>query len=646
MFEYGPLICRVLLLYLSSFYLLPNAISQKCPPNIDFETGTFDGWTCYVGSVAVANGANQISLSPTMATPERHTMYTATAATERDPYGGFPVLCPNGSGHSIKLGNSTGGGQAEGISYEFTIPATENKYSLIYHYAVVFQDPNHAEYQQPRMEIEIMNVSDAELIQCSSFTFIPFGSVLPGFFESPNPGTPTPVWCKDWTAVTINLDNLAGKTIRMFFKTADCTFTRHFGYAYIDVDSECSGTFVGAAYCKDDTAVNVVAPFGYQNYTWYDSTLVNVIGSSQTLTLKPAPKPGTMIAVKVEPYNGYGCPQTLLARLLDTLTVRAYAGIDGLSCNKDPVRIGGPPRMGLVYNWAPTTGLSDAAASNPWAGPDVTTRYILTTRNNGGGCVTRDTVVVTASVLDTSIRLSGKAIYCLGNNDSAVLRVQNSDEIQWYRNNIPIPGATSTSIRVKESGDYFAILSNDLGCAATTNKQTVFIDNPKAGVRYPVQFALENTATLVEAREFGNSFLWAPSINLDDPGVAKPYFRGKGEYEYTVTIGTETGCITIDTAMIKTVKQIDIVVPTAFTPNNDGLNDFLAPVLMGVKQLTYFRIYNRWGQLLYESSEVRPGWNGKYKGLELPTAAVVWIAQGMGVDGKVYMKKGTSVLIR
>jgi gliding motility-associated-like protein len=248
--------------------------------------------------------------------------------------------------------------------------------------------------------------------------------------------------------------------------------------------------------------------------------------------------------------------------------------------------------------------------------------------------------------LDTSIRLSGKAIYCLGNNDSAVLRVQNSDEIQWYRNNIPIPGATSTSIRVKESGDYFAILSNDLGCAATTNKQTVFIDNPKAGVRYPVQFALENTATLVEAREFGNSFLWAPSINLDDPGVAKPYFRGKGEYEYTVTIGTETGCITVDTAMIKTVKQIDIVVPTAFTPNNDGLNDFLAPVLMGVKQLTYFRIYNRWGQLLYESSEVRPGWNGKYKGLELPTAAVVWIAQGMGVDGKVYMKKGTSVLIR
>ncbi len=55
-----------------------------------------------------------------------------------------------------------------------------------------------------------------------------------------------PIWYKDWTAVSINLDGLAGKTIRLFFKTADCTFRRHFGYAYIDVNAECSGEFVGA----------------------------------------------------------------------------------------------------------------------------------------------------------------------------------------------------------------------------------------------------------------------------------------------------------------------------------------------------------------------------------------------------------------
>ena len=92
---------------------------------------------------------------------------------------------------------------------------------------------------------------------CSSFAFIPLGSGLPGFFESPITISTAPIWCKDWTAVSVNLDGLAGKKIRLFFKTADCTFRRHFGYAYIDVNSECNSEFVGATYCPDDTAVVV-----------------------------------------------------------------------------------------------------------------------------------------------------------------------------------------------------------------------------------------------------------------------------------------------------------------------------------------------------------------------------------------------------
>ena len=111
-----------------------------------------------------------------------------------DFYGGFPVLCPNGSGHSVKLGNNQGGAQADGLSYEFTIPANMNTYSLTYHYAVVFQDPRHQIYEQPRLEIEVMNTTDNQLIDCSSFTFIPFGSPLPGFFLSTQGQDTTDVW--------------------------------------------------------------------------------------------------------------------------------------------------------------------------------------------------------------------------------------------------------------------------------------------------------------------------------------------------------------------------------------------------------------------------------------------------------------------
>ena len=149
-----------------------RALAQTCPTNIDFETGTFDGWTCYTGYTAAVNGSNKISLTPGPPQTDRHTMITANPDIEVDPYGKFPVNCPNGSGQSIKLGNFTGGHNAEGVSYEFTIPAGQNNYRLIYHYAVVFQQPRHEMHEQPRMEIEVMNVSDSTIISCASFTFI------------------------------------------------------------------------------------------------------------------------------------------------------------------------------------------------------------------------------------------------------------------------------------------------------------------------------------------------------------------------------------------------------------------------------------------------------------------------------------------
>lgn len=635
----------ILTLSLLLFSSITNlCAAQDCPPNIDFESGTFNGWRCYTGAVAAISGENVISLNESGPVNDRHTIVTSSSGI--DPYGGFPMLCPNGSGASIRLGNPFGGGQAEGVSYEFTIPADRDKYNLIYHYAVVFQDPNHEIFQQPRMEIEVMNMTDNQLIECSSFTFIPYGTVLPGFFESSNPGTPTPVWCKDWTAVTINLDGHAGKTIRLFFKTADCTFVRHFGYAYIDVDTDCSGTFLGATFCKDDQFVNVVAPYGYQSYTWYDSTLTNVLGSNQILTLRPAPKPGTTIAVKVEPYSGYGCPKTLYARLVDTLTIIPNAGRDALSCNGAPVQLGAPPKPGVLYSWQPSTGINSPNIANPFASPTVTTSYILTTQHDGGGCVGRDTVVVKASLINNGIVLNGKSDFCIDSEDSAVLHVEATNKIQWFRNGSALLTATQPDLHVHISGEYYAVLSNSDGCVVKTDPKRINIESPVPGVRYPVQYAIENIESELQARDIGFSYLWAPANYLSNPETAKPTFTGNREQLYLINITTAGGCLTVDTLVVKTVKNANIAVPTAFTPNNDGLNDYLTPTLMGIKQLKYFRVFNRWGQLLYESAQERPGWNGSFKGVPQPTGAVVWVAEGIGVDGQTYRKKGTSVLIR
>jgi len=622
-------------------------VAQTCPPNIDFETGTFNGWICYLGSTAAVNGANIITISPSAPTPNRQTMYSYAAnAGELDEYGGFPVVCPNGSGYSIRLGNNLPGTQAEGISYQFRIPDNQNVFSLIYHYAVVFQDPNHRPEEQPRMEIEVKNVTDNQIITCSSFTFIPYGTLLPGFFTSPNPRGDTPVWCKNWSAVSVNLDNMAGKTIRLFFKTADCTFRRHFGYAYIDVNSECTDEFVGAKYCPDDTAVNVTAPYGYQNYTWYNNTFSKVLGSDQTIRFAPPPPVGTTVAVEVVPYNGYGCLDTLYARLIDTLTITANAGRDTISCNLSPVVIGANSKPGLVYSWTPTAGLSDPKISNPLATPDVTTSYVVATRHDGGGCLNTDTVVVKASIIKDSLALIGKAVYCFGSGDSTILVVQPTESIQWFKDGIAINGADQSEFRVTKSGTYFAILSNNDGCSVTTNSQAVIIDKARPGITYPVQYAVIDLPTNLEAREFGATALWSPANFLDNAASYTPTFRSSVDQLYTVEIKTTTGCVTVDTQMVKVVTHADIYVPSAFTPNDDERNDILRPTLMGIKELHYFRVYNRWGQLMFETRTNYAGWDGKYKGAPQSTQVFVWIVEGVGVDGRLYTKKGTSTLIR
>jgi gliding motility-associated-like protein len=633
------------ILFLFTICFCIESSAQVCPPNLDFESGTFDRWTCYTGTTADVNGSNDIQLSQSGPVSGRHTVFTRSASTALDPYGNFPVVCPNGSGHSIRLGNDLAGTEAEGISYEFTIPANRNEYSLIYHYAVVFQDPNHLHQQQPRMVTEITNVTDNTLISCSSFTFYPYGSPLPGFFISQNYSSNTPVWCKDWTAVSINLDGNAGKTIRLFFKTADCTFRRHFGYAYIDVNSECSGEFTGATFCPGDSAVQVVAPHGYQSYTWYNAGFSEVMGKNQTLTLAPAPAAGTTLAVEVKPYFGYGCPDTLYAKLVNTFSVKAIAGDDKSTCFGNPEQIGSPPKPGVQYNWSPSAGLTNASIANPFANPQTKMNYVLTSRSYGGGCVDRDSVTVTPVVLDNSLRFLGSEIFCKGSGDSAVLQLAGVERIQWYKDEAPIAGANGISYHVNESGLYHAQLSEE-GCTATTETKKITIEVPKPGIAYPIQYALINHPVTLQARTFGQTILWQPATYLNAATSATPVFNGSSDQSYTIQINTAAGCVTVDSQVVKIVKAVDILVPSAFTPNGDGRNDVLRPVLFGIKELLSFRVYNRWGQLMYETQTALQGWNGRFKGKMMGSEVVVWIAEGIGVDGKQYVRKGTSVCIQ
>jgi gliding motility-associated-like protein len=117
---------------------------------------------------------------------------------------------------------------------------------------------------------------------------------------------------------------------------------------------------------------------------------------------------------------------------------------------------------------------------------------------------------------------------------------------------------------------------------------------------------------------------------------------------YIIRAALKNGCIVSDSLLVKVANETNIHVPKAFSPNGDGRNDLLYPILVGIDELRYFRVYNRWGNLVYELKGVQSniGWDGRYRGMVQPMEGYVWVAEAVDVLGKTIKAKGNTLLIR
>lgn len=144
----------------------------------------------------------------------------------------------------------------------------------------------------------------------------------------------------------------------------------------------------------------------------------------------------------------------------------------------------------------------------------------------------------------------------------------------------------------------------------------------------------------------GLSFEWSPPTGLSDPSIANPTGILDDDMTYFLRVVTAEGCEDTDTIKITVFKGSAVYVPTGFTPNNDGLNDLLRPKYIGIRRLDYFRIYNRWGQLVYSTKDTGEGWDGTINGNKQTNGTFVWMLRAEDYAGKIYTMRGTSTLIR
>lgn len=184
----------------------------------------------------------------------------------------------------------------------------------------------------------------------------------------------------------------------------------------------------------------------------------------------------------------------------------------------------------------------------------------------------------------------------------------------------------------------------DNGCLSVTDTIAVVITKVIASAGDDIMI-LKNEPYQLHATG-GNTYSWSPSTGMNDASIADPVVVLQDDATYKLVVENDMGCADEDFITISVFKGSDINIPTAFSPNNDGLNEELKASFRGIKKLSYFNVYNRWGQLVFSSPDMSKGWDGKINGVPQSPGIYVWQLKAVDYIGKIYEMNGTTVLIR
>jgi gliding motility-associated-like protein len=378
---------------------------------------------------------------------------------------------------------------------------------------------------------------------------------------------------------------------------------------------------------------------GTGNFVWTPNYMI-----SNTNIANPLVSPDVDTTYYVKLTDSYGCYRTDSVRVTVRTGVMLNAGNDTSICRTDGFVLN-PLSDGLYYQWTPSTYLNFDNIKNPVATPlsDITYHVV----SSIGKCSNQDDINI--KVVPYPVASAGADVnLCYG--FSTQLQASGGSSYIWspttFLNDrlVSNPTVIGPTANIK----YIVTVRDTLGCPKPVKDSVwVFVARPvraDAGPR-------DTTAVLGEplylSGSGGDSYTWSPPTWLNNPNSQNPVALPQDDIGYTLTATTTQGCIGTDFINIKLYKvDPDLYVPNAFTPNGDTKNEILKPILLGMRELHFFRIYNRDGRLVFSSTSKNDGWDGRFKGSPQDAGTFVWMAEGINYKGELRKKKGFTILIR
>ena len=261
------------------------------------------------------------------------------------------------------------------------------------------------------------------------------------------------------------------------------------------------------------------------------------------------------------------------------------------------------------------------------------------------GCI--DTVIKPLTVFENPIALvSGDTGICIG--QSIQLNASGGDFYLWspatFINDVTISNPVVNPVI---NTRYRVRVSNASTCFDTASILVEVIQEPNSFILLDSCLIIGESYQLNAFAGNGFNYHWTPPDGLSCTDCPNPIAMPLQSTTYYLVITDKFGCFTVrDTVEIKVEEKYSLDVPKAFSPNNDGINDIIYAKGWGLKELIAFKIYNRFGELVFESKDFKNGWNGKYKGKEQNIETYIYTVEALTFGSKVLTKTGNISLLR
>jgi gliding motility-associated-like protein len=350
-----------------------------------------------------------------------------------------------------------------------------------------------------------------------------------------------------------------------------------------------------------------------------------------------------------------GCVDSAKVKINVLKFISVKLGLDSGICKTDSIILR-PVSDALRYRWRESTNansMNSYTAKYPVVAPSVTTTYYVTA--NLGYC--QDSTKIKINVSPYPVVSAGNdTVICFGSRIQLKGTV-TANSFKWAASSSLLNTNTLTPVAGPTKPTAYLLTVKDTFYCQKPVTDTVFVNVIPLIHLYAGKDTAVTVGQALQLYASGGdtsyqyNYQWTPASFLSSAFTYNPVAtitaNNIDSIWYNVKITTPEGCSASDDILIHVYKGgAQIYVPTAFTPNGDGLNDLLRPVLVGITQFDFFTVYNRWGQLMFSTTQRNRGWDGSYNGSAQQSGTYVYMTQGKDFSGKTVYRKGTVVLMR